>query len=643
MARTQTLLPSLKKKARRQKWLPLLLRFLDELRIQSKEVESIDDERGGSKLDLWLSQQMFLETLCDGLEDGIHEFYFLKSRQLGITTIGLAIVLFWLAMHPRIIGCIVADSDENSAGFRETLNKIMESFPEEYTGDDFVLEKSNKHFNSYSNGSRLDFLVAGKSKTNWAESKGYTLAWVSEISKYGKQEGIDSFRETLAQTHPARLFIFESTANGFANAWHDMWIAAGDDPYTKRRRFIGWWAKPANMISRKDPRFQVYGSVGPNGEEAELIRQVETQYQHVVTIEQLAWYRWRQADKSAADGSLEQNQPFTEAQAFVMPGYSFFQLRKIQQIYDDLISNPIPFNGYRFILGTNIFETRMEQIRDQEQLDYVELRVWEEPHADAVYVIGCDPAYGRSEWADLHAISVWRCFADKIVQVAEYATSGTTSEPVETHHCAWVLAYLAGAYRNCVLNPELNGPGKVILRELENCREQMNAEMYSRRVQNLEWDNFLDMARWYLYNRYDSYRSTTAKGFDTTWRSKMELMNQIRDSFSMDMMVIRSVPMLEEMTTIIHSRDDIAPQAPGRHKDDRVYAAALANRAWIDQLRSQLIQEGASYESILANENGEMTWQQSFVKRLVFDFWRSAEERANEQYTPSWLEDRGLV
>lgn len=632
---------SLRRKAKKQKWLPLLLNFLDELRIQSKEAIDPDDESGGVKLDLWPSQMMFLETLCDGLEDGIHEFYFLKSRQLGITTIGLAIVLFWLAMHRGMIGCIVADDDKNSAGFRNQLETIMETFPEDFVGDDFQLVQSNKNFMTFSNGCRLDFLVAGKQKTNWAESKGYALAWCSEVSKYGKQEGIDSFRETLAQINPDRLYIFESTANGFANAWHDMWIAAGEDEYTKRRRFIGWWAKPANRVDRKDKRFQVYGRHPPSGEEAELINEVASEYGVAVSLEQLAWYRWRQADKSAAEGSLDQHQPWTEKQAFIQPGYSFFQMRLVQREYDRILNAdpPIEFKGYKFILGTDIFATRMEEIGDQSEIDQVELRVWDEPRPDGIYVIGCDPAYGRTDWADRHCIQVLRAYADRLVQVAEF----TTSE-IETHHCAWVLAYLAGAYRDCVVNLELGGPGRAILREFDQLRDRLRAEIYAKRVRDLEWDDFLDQARWYLYHRPDSPGPGFAYAFETTWRSKMELMNQCRDSFTTEIFDLRSLRLLDEMSTVVQLRSDIAPESPGRQKDDRVFALALANRAWIDQLRSRLLQEGATYEVITMGEAGELSVQQQMIKRMVYDFFRTAQEREENPYEePSWLRDRGLI
>lgn len=1007
------LIPSLRQKARKQKWLPILLEFISKLRIQSKESESIDDERGGSELDLWLSQQIFIEALCDGLEEGIHEFYYLKSRQLGCTTIGLAIVLFWLAVHPRIIGCLVADNDQNSAGFRVLLKQIMKSFPEDFAGDSFKIDGDNKFFMSFSNGSRLDLLVAGKHKKSWSDSKGYVFAWVSEIGAYGTQEGIDSFRESCAQNHPDRLFIYESRAYGYDTPWHDMWLSAQDDPYTKKTCFIGWWAKPFNSIDRDDRRFELFGTIPPNGEESEKIAKVAELYGYAVTMEQLAWYRWRQSDRSTAEGSLEQQQPWcvvagtrigttrgilpieevrvgdlttlgiashagatglapifkvttslgyelegtgnhpligldgeetpisesigrkvrlqpprfaeniysfewnepptrcsieitpdlarligafmgdgsihgsarsgwvvqivcckrdpdlaeeyvrlfrevfgitatiaekknhqngksggwvaviassrhvfetfrklgltrqapstrrrvhvpefiwrspkhivkeflsglfeadgfngyerprvsftskypdfardiqllllafgitcrrrnvlvthpnghvfsqnslslriqeavkfneeigflserkrenwkcvqshpirpqsfditlsdevvgveeedredivynvtvpgphhfdasgflthnTELEAFQVQGYSFFQNRVLQKWCDEIDErqrlahqepdhpDAIKFRGYAFVLGTSIFQTEMREITDSAQIDQVTLRVWHEPHPDGLYVIGFDPAYGRTEWADRSAISVWRAYCDRLVQCAEFA-----DDDLETHQASWILAYLSGAYRNCVVNIELAGPGRAVMREFDQLRERLHSDLYATQVRAREWDDFLDQARWYLYHRPDSPGPGYQYNFETTWRTKMELMNQFRDSFTTRILDIRSLPLLNEMGTMRQTRSDIAPEAPGRQKDDRVFAAALANRAWLDHLRSRLMQEGATYENISKTESGEYSAMGNFMRRLVFNFWRTAEERAENPYEPtSWLSDRGF-
>ena len=140
--------------------------------------------------------------ILDGLADGIHDFTCLKSRQLGITTISLAIDIFWLAVHPGIIGALVCDTETNRDTFRETLRRYVTSFPKSFMGSGFQLVKGgdNRSFMKFSNASRLDFLVAGTTnKASWGESRGYSLAHCTEVANYGNPAGLYSFREGLAE------------------------------------------------------------------------------------------------------------------------------------------------------------------------------------------------------------------------------------------------------------------------------------------------------------------------------------------------------------------------------------------------------------------------------------------------------------
>ena len=119
-----------------QKWLPLFANFIDNLRIVSKETASTDER--GSKLVLWDSQSRVLNYVGTALTNGVHVFYILKSRQLGITTVTLAILLFWMAIHPRIFGALVVDNDANRDVFRDILTRYMDSFPRQYFGSAFT-------------------------------------------------------------------------------------------------------------------------------------------------------------------------------------------------------------------------------------------------------------------------------------------------------------------------------------------------------------------------------------------------------------------------------------------------------------------------------------------------------------------------
>ena len=621
------------------KWLPAFMKFIDFLRIDSKEVAAQDSR--GSKLEIWESQRIFLKELCEGLDRGVRTFYVLKARQLGISTISLVIDIWWLAIHEGTIGALVTDTEANREAFRSTIKRYIDSFPKGFFGKGFTILKDNRNFMQFSNGSRLDFLVAGtRNKKTWGEGKGYSFAHLTEVANYGSKEGLDSFREALAEKHPNRLFIYESTAKGH-NFWKEMYEDAGRDKLTKKRMFIGFWAKEINRIEKSDPRFLIYGTAEPDEEERELIKVTKERHNFDVPIEALAFYRWRQSDSSTDLNTIKQNLPWYDAQSFILSGYSFFQVRVLQKELSRIMDGtenepPVPFRGYRMWLGNDFWASKMEPITTMDRIDEVELRVWEEPKG-GVYAIGCDPALGRNDWKDRHAINVYRCFADRIVQVAEYADNN-----VETRQAAWVLAYLAGIYENCIVNIELTGGhGRAVMTEFDHLRERMKAEIYQN-AGGRDWEDFLSNARHYLYKKADQYGGGSVKGFDTNSRTKVEVMNQLRDSHSSGAMIINSGPLINEMLTVVQDGYEIG--APGRAKDDRVFSSALANRVWIDHFRMTLTSQGLTYNNYLLDQSDEGSAGNAVVDNIVLNFFKNAEER-EEEVTPqqAWMQERGFV
>ena len=622
----------------KQEWFPLFLEFIKYLRINSKESQAIDDK--GSPLDLWGSQKYVLDEIIHGMERNIRIFMILKARQLGISTVTLALDIFYLAMFPNLPGAIVTENEGNRTIFRDTIRRYIESFPKGFFGSKFQVVNSNKDMMLFSNGSRLDFIVAGKTKDNWGEGRGYVLCHLTEVAAYGSEKGLASFRETISETHPNRLVIYESTAKGM-NHYRTLWEEFGRDEFTKKRIFCGWYHKDVNTIKKSDPRFSVYGAAEPDPVEQELIDEVESQYGYKIKREQLAWYRWRHSDTTATLQDLHQNLPWTASQAFVATGHSFFQMGMLQEELEKC--RKIPYKGYKYVLGNDFWSVVCEQITDENRVGEIVLRVWEEPQDDASYAIGCDPAHGRDELNDRHAISVFRCFGDKMLQVAEYADNETG-----TRQAAWVLAHLAGAYKNCVINVEAApGPGGVIMNELENLRERMriDPQFDVNTGKNSNWEDFLNTARWYIYKKPDHFGPGFVKGWESTWKTKVQLMEQLRDKFVTGCLILQSKPLIEEMMDVIRDGDKIG--APESAKDDRVIALALCNRAWIDSLMLSLLSQGETYEAYLKAENGEPVDKKAkFMNNIVANYFKNAEEAANTPQIPphqQWLYDKGFI
>lgn len=624
------------------RWIKPFEDFITHLRIDSKEVAATDER--GVALNLWGSQQIFLDEVAIGLEEEQHTFMVLKARQLGVSTISLAIDIFWLLVHPGLMGALVTDTEANRNIFRQTIQRYVENLPSDLVGPNFKIPRINRDFMLFPNGSRLDFLVAGtRSKATWGEGRGYALAHCTEVANYGDPNGLASFRETLAETHPDRLFIYESTAKGF-NHYKDMWDECARDTFTKRGIFIGWWAKDLNRIRRKDRRFSTYGLDEPDERERELINEVQERYNFRVDMEQLAWIRWRTSDQSADVSNISQNLPWIPEEAFIFSGYSFFQTRLIARLLGDMDDinkeDEYSFKAYRYHVSSSFFATKMEHLDERSHPDEWELRVWEEPVKNAQYVIGVDPAFGRNDWRDRHCISIWRCYADRLVQVAEYASAN-----VEPHQCAWILAHLANAYKNCIVNLELTGgPGRAVMREFDNLKNSLKQEMFSRQLQEFAWEDVLNNARWYLYHRPDSMGPGYVYNYQTTNAVKFDLMNTMRGSFTTGQMHIRSRLLLAEMQAVV--QDGTKIEAPNRSKDDRVVGAALANIAWVEWVKPMMIANGMTYDRITAEEEGEANVIERKIDRMVYDYFKRAEELAKRdprELAPQYMRDRGLV
>ena len=215
----------------------------------------------------------------------------------------------------------------------------------------------------------------------------------------------------------------------------------------------------------------------------------------------------RMSDTAADEQSTHQNQPWDDEECFVQSGHSFFDMRMITKDLNVLDAYPPNLAGYQFHLGNSFHESRMEEITEQARVEDIDLKIWEDPVKDALYTIGVDAALGRSDDGDRNTIEVFRCYADKLVQVAEWASSMD-----DTRQTAWVLAYVAGIYRNCRINVDVTGGyGVAIMNELDNLRIKMRTEMFAAMTGGADWEDFLSSASWYLYHRPDSMGAGYAK------------------------------------------------------------------------------------------------------------------------------------
>jgi hypothetical protein len=185
---------------------------------------------------------------------------------------------------------------------------------------------------------------------------------------------------------------------------------------------------------------------------------------------------------------------------------------------------------------------------------------------------------------------------------------------MNTYQFAWVIAHLAGAYKNSTLNLEINGPGQAVINELRTLK-RMAVSMGNKMGSDL-MDVLGNMSN-YLWRRNDSLGGPSMSiGFLTTSSTKERMLAYMKDFFEREMMNVLSMELLEEMKTIV--REDGFIGAPGRAKDDRVIASALAVVAFAEQVQPRLIAAKITRE--ISKSQEDYTAEQLSVGRNVSDY-----------------------
>lgn len=560
-------------------------RFTKALRIDSKEKGVI--RLGDSLLG---TQRWVMRSITTGLEDGCRNFVTLKCRQIGISTISLALDLYWIFKYKALTGALVVHDEPARDQFRQTLSMYCEGLPAEWRRP---ISVHNRNHIVFGHGSRLQYKVAGttarKSSGSLGRSSALAFLHATEMSSWGDAEGLASLRSSLAETNPIRFYHWESTARGF-NIFYDMWEEA-KKAVSQRAIFVSFWANEFYRAPRGSDVHRAYW--GKNGrmtaEERSWVKDVRSLYDVEVDDEQVAWYRWKIAESIGGELMVQQEFPPTEHMAFLATGSQFFGARAISEAIRRTKTNDDP-EYFRIEFKVNFWETEILQSSARQAT----LKIWESPQPGAQYVLGADPAYGSADTRDNYVLSVWRCFGDRCIQVAEFC-----DDDLATYAFAWAMCWMAGAYEPCLVNLEITGPGQVVYNEIQNLRKIATLKLSP---QSATLMNVVRNIQNFLYKRVDQISGApNALHWQTTLQSKERAMNTYRDYFERGIAVPMSEELIDEMKGI-QREEGSAPEASSRTKDDRVSGASLAVVAWAEQLMIRLSMLGMLYEKSMAQQ-----------------------------------------
>jgi hypothetical protein len=533
-----------------------------------------------------MSQRLVIDAVAKGLDEGVHEFVVLKCRQVAITTVCSVIELFWALANPGVQGAIIADRTDNLERLRRIFAALLETLPPDWRSGGSRLVSNNRTGMVFANKSVID-LMAAASNPDLGASRALNMMHATECGQWKSLAGVESLKASLARVNPRRLYIWESIANGF-NWFYNHCQQAKQDRHM-RFIFVGFWANPTYSIPRTDPDYKTYWDGRLTSEEVDKARYVRREYGVTVQPEQVAWWR-REAEFSAEEYMLR-HYPWNERECFIASGSSFFPAQRTLELNEGLTSGP-PYKGYKYNFEDAFLGSSISQTTKREE---VMLKVWEPPEPQGIYVIGGDPSGGGGGDANDHALEVFRCYADRLVQVAEFQSN----KPL-TYQFAWVLSHLCGSYKDHLANIEVSGVGAAVIPEVRNLRQLAERGILQGEPGSENILNMIGAVRWFLYKRADTLGGAgNVIAWKTNQDNKSMVYSSLRDSIMLRRIEFRSIRLVEELQAVVEEDSGWIGAGPDTGvNDDLCSATVLAHHTWTEWRRAGLIARKLTWDSV---------------------------------------------
>lgn len=202
-------------------------------KIQKAELDSIDGKTG----------------------DGIL-FMVLKARQLGISTFSDIIIDHRTIFFANTTALIAADVDTRTQNLYEMLVRILDNLPwwmKPRSADpkrDYKVKNKQISFADQDSVIRMGSSAnmqggdSGQDKGSLGTGQTLPLVHLSELALWENPYQIDDALMPSIPMSPRTFAIFESTAKGRGNWWHEKWEASKRGLTRRRPVFIPWYTDP---------------------------------------------------------------------------------------------------------------------------------------------------------------------------------------------------------------------------------------------------------------------------------------------------------------------------------------------------------------------------------------------------------------
>lgn len=406
----------------------------------------------------------------------------LKARQWGGST-ATQIYMAWIQLVHRSgwYSAIIAQDNSSAIRIKEMYAKLLKEYPPELIGlsDDSPIE-----FGSYG-GSKNDYILkqGGKVARDSVVSIGSVVSpdairsgdiammhasevgvW-KETTEWNAAKIIRSVSGAILD-RPLTMIVYESTANGTGNFFHDEWLRAnkpeGDKDKSQMEPFFVPWfeielyEKPFDSDNERD-EFAAWLLRNMDNEKSDGSPDAGTYYWWLwslgATLENVHWYI-NERKKFSAHADMAAEFPSDDIEAFKHSGRKIFDLYKLNELRKMcLLPDFVGDISAESQSGKKAFEN-IHLVANEKG----NLKIWELPDPEIKmterYIVVVDPQKGQSDSADPSCITVidryWLMYGGDEAIVAEWHGS------IDMDLLAWKAAQVAKFYDNALLVIERN-------------------------------------------------------------------------------------------------------------------------------------------------------------------------------------------
>jgi hypothetical protein len=360
----------------------------------------------------------------------------LKSRQIGFSTLELARDLQYARTHEGVQVVVVVhfgeSKDELFAGV-----KIMAEALCRVGAAPKPLYSTKTELRWADNNSVIKIVEAGNTEVAGKKrGRSGTIHRIhfTEVAYYLAAEAtIDAMMDALS---PSGEVVFESTADGTGNAFHQKVMLANEGKGREKLHFYPWFAHEEHHA---EPQPDLYSRAYPEDEQLWIDRYIELGLED----SQIQWWVNKVDEKRATGGLADVLKEFPPT---------------LLDAFSRSDGQWIPANACDVLAMRVVEPIRIHRLVTDTGRDLGELRIYEEPQPNQGYIAAADVAEGIGK--DESTITVGHHRTGDVVAVF-------SSDGIEPGDHGLALALAGRLYNNALVAPERNNNGAATLRALE--------------------------------------------------------------------------------------------------------------------------------------------------------------------------------